>query len=476
MDKLITTAIEKVHSLQGRIDHLHLLHFPSGNPALLITLFSRIAQSLFRRLEEYRQESLEAIKNHNAVKLKSLDREVRLSVLLVKKVASQLRYVEGARVERTPWSFIIPLEKLAQELLPDTRLITRPQWHYNYGVVEIIEQFRKATENLLSGEEKTNIFKDLPMCLYVFSFPSLEQKNVLLHVNFGHEIGHPFAEKYLAQEKPDYLIKIQEKVNEYVRVTEPPDPPLFRTTVRSDELAKRSADIRKRALEEIICDFISVQLFGPAAVFALDEMATFSESLDTVSRKTWHPPWRMRLRLVLEELNWSDWEICLSEISSAFPWGKNLELSVNEKIRSLQNVVADTTDQKHIEDDKSLAFAYDSVGEALPEVKKAIREILKPRLFAVNKDLCLDIFKSIERLYNKIPPNEIDTDEPHQVKTTGIRNILNAGWFYKLTYLNSMFGSSSESFFSDLDILNRLILKAAEMIDLQREYQLYKNR
>jgi murein L,D-transpeptidase YcbB/YkuD len=106
MDKLITTAVEKVHSLQGRINHLHLLHFPSGNPALLITLYSRIAQSLFRSLEEYRNDSLEATKNHNVVKLKSLDREVRLSVLLVKKIASQLRYVEGARVERTPWSFI----------------------------------------------------------------------------------------------------------------------------------------------------------------------------------------------------------------------------------------------------------------------------------------------------------------------------------------------------------------------------------
>jgi hypothetical protein len=475
MDRLITTAIEKVNSLQSRISHLHLLHFPSGNPALLITLFSRIAEALLTRLEEYRREALEAAKNHNAGRLKGIEREVRLSVLLVKKIASQLRYVEGARVERTPWSFIVPLEKLAQKLLTDTRLIIRPQWHYNYGVVEIIEQVLKQVEFLLPSEVLASVFKDLPKCIYVFSFPSLEQKNVLLHVNFGHEIGHPFAEKYLSQEKQDYLIKIQEKVNSYIKSTEPPELPLFSSTVRADELAKRVADVRKRALEEIICDFISVQLFGPAAVFALDEMATFSESLDTVSRRTLHPPWRMRLRLVLEELNWSEWETCLSDVSSKFSWGKSIELSVKEKIQSLQELVRVTADQKHIESDISLAFAYSSVQEALPEVKTFIRNELKAHLFVIDQDLCMNIFKSVERLYNKVPPNEININSSERMETTGLRAILNAGWLYKLTRLNSMFGTSAEEFFRDLDVLNRLILKAAEMIDLQREYEKYKD-
>jgi hypothetical protein len=478
MDHLITAAAEKVHSLKGRIDQLNLLHYPSKNPTLLINLFSRLANLLSIKLEDYREQAQQANSKGDGDRIRQIKREVNLAVILVKKVASHLRYIEGASVERTPWNFIVPLEKLAQQLLINTKMIVRPQWHYNYGVLEIIEQYSKEVEFLLSEEEQKEMFGGFPDHFYILSFPGLERSNVLLHVNFGHEIGHPFAEEYLHQENPKYLLSIQSEVNEYISKTTTADLPLF-TSDKADELAKiakQVANIRRRALEEIICDLVSVKLFGPAAIFALHEVAVFSESFDTVSRRTLYPPWRTRLRLALEEVKWNDWQACLSGISTDFPWGKSVELSIGEQIKLLQEIVKVDSDQRHIKEDVYTNIAYESAYKALPNIKEYLNNRLSSHAFNISRDVCLDIFKCVERLVNHIPPNEIIGNDGKKITSLGLRVILNAGWFYRLTYLTSMFErGGSERFFGELDILNRLILKATEMIDLQREYEKYKN-
>lgn len=479
MDQLITAAAEKVHSLKGRIEQLNLLHYPSSNPALLITLFSRLTNSLSRKLEDYHEQAQHAYRNDDDDKIRHIEREVKLAIILIKKVASHLRYIEGASVERTPWNFIVPLEKLAQNLLINTKLVVRPQWHYNYGVLEITEQYSKEVKNLLTEQDQNEMFRGFPDKFYIMSFPGLERSNVLLHVNFGHEIGHPFAEEYLQNEDPRYLLNIQSEVNSYISRTKTAELPLF-TPNKADELAKiakQVANIRRRALEEIICDLISVKLFGPAAIFALHEVAVFSDSFDTVSRRTLYPPWRTRLRIALEEVKWSDWQACLSQIATDYPWGKSVELSVGEQIKNLQNIAENENDKKHIEGEVLTNIAYKSAYEAMPNIKEHLNNRLNSHAFNVSEKLCLDIFKCVERLVNQIPPNEIIDEGTARNATPGLRVILNAGWFYRLTHLTTMFErGGSERFFRELDILNRLILKATEMIDLQREYESYKSR
>ena len=54
--------------------------------------------------------------------------EIHMIANMVKKyVAPHLRYIEGASVDRNPCSLVNPLQKLTQDIFPNTKLIVRPQ-------------------------------------------------------------------------------------------------------------------------------------------------------------------------------------------------------------------------------------------------------------------------------------------------------------------------------------------------------------
>ena len=59
--------------------------------------------------------------------------------------------------------------------------------------------------------------ENLPEKLYIVSFPGLERSNVLLHVNFGHEIGHQIQDEFFSSEEPSYLVSIQREVEEELK-------------------------------------------------------------------------------------------------------------------------------------------------------------------------------------------------------------------------------------------------------------------
>src|SRR5207248_6529778 len=133
---------------------------------------------------------------------------VKLLVLLTKTLGARLRYIEGASIERTPWSMVHAVQELAQGLLDKTTaLIIRPQWHYNYGGVDVIEEWRSDLNQeadireVFDAAEWNAIVEGLPKNFYVLSFPGLERDNVLLHVSMGHEIGHLVVGDYLNQEE-----------------------------------------------------------------------------------------------------------------------------------------------------------------------------------------------------------------------------------------------------------------------------------
>lgn len=477
MEELTTLAVQKLLALQGRISQLRLLRFPSDNPTFLIDLFSRITETLIEKVKSRYDES-QLYGKADSAERHSLEREIKFSIILAQQIAANLRYIESASVERTPWSCITPLEKLARDLLPDTSIVVRPQWHYNYGVLELVGQYRKKTENFFTREEQDRTYSGLPSYVYVLSFPSIERKNVLLHVNFGHEVGHPFADKYLAGENGVYLLEIKAKVidSDYYKQTEDQQLSLFSAkqaeSVRS--IVNGVADVRRRALQEIICDLVSVELFGVAAVFALHEVATFSENFDSIDERGLYPPWRTRLRLALEAVNWSEWDACLSKVSGAFGWATTVMVAIRNKMTKLQKLVEDDVDQRKIRAEELDKIAYDSVYQALPEVKRFLADELRAYRMNPTESECKNIFRLVERLQNNIPPNEV-VDDANNVVPMEMRTIFNAGWYFKHTYRTSMYDKTyTDDYFSALDVMNRLLLRAAEMSDLQREYATFK--
>jgi len=257
---------------------------------------------------------------------------------------------------------------------------------------------------------------------------------------------------------------------------------------------KRAFQIRRRALEEIAADCFAISIFGPAALLALHEFALFARSMDKVSEATdWYPPWRTRLRYALRHLDWPTWYTCFGTIASDSKWtdgrinsGITILNVLNVHISTLEQLASETDDQTEIQKDPLTEIAYDSLDESLERGKNDLdSQVDQSRKFLSTKERCVEIFALLERLHYKIPPNEVliakpigsDLDLAGRTRTPAtLASIFNAGWFHRVAYLPSIFSfDRSKTYFEELDILNRLVLKGIEMSDLQREYAPYSS-
>jgi len=464
--ELVSAAAEKVNAFRHRVEQIRILPFPSENPKKLIELHFRIAKRLQVKLNEYYKDLLSA--TDSDIKHRILG-DIKLLVNLVKRLAAELRFIEGAKVERTPWSLVQPVEKLAQKLLPGTRLIVRPQWHYNYGILEVIDTYKKATESFFDIKDKEEVFNGLPENIHILSFPGLERGNVLLHVNFGHEIGHPLVQQYLLKEDQNYLIDIRQEAAEATHETRP----IFQI-LEVEELTKRVSEYRKKALQEILADLISVRLFGLAAVFAIYRISLFSEFFDNISEKSLYPPMRTRLRYCLDAIQWPQYSAALERTVRGLNDFLDVKNAVSSKIAQLQNLVRDKRDEENINKKIATRIAYRSVRKALPSALQFINQRTGDTAWHLNEKTAADVFRLVERLKNKVPPNEFASDKGG-MKVGELAAIANAGWFYKLTYLPEIFKVDDPTeYFQEIDIINRLVLRGIEMSDLQREYVVFK--
>jgi hypothetical protein len=479
IDQLITLAVTRIRSVEARLQQIELINFPSKNPRILISLFSRILQALSEQLTTYHDDF--ANETDNSIRERIRSEVQNITFLIIQAIAAHLRYVEGASFERTPWNFVEPIEKLAQEILKEARFVVRPRWLYNFSILEIVQPYKKVLTSLLPPATMTHIFDDLPEKLYIVSFPGLERSNVLLHVNFGHEIGHQIQDVFFSSEDSSYLVQIREEVEEELKNQYPDE------VERSAEAAQRTdtiAKVRKRALEELMADLFSLKLFGPAAIFALHEIPMLTGSFDDIPvPDSFYPPWRMRLREVFKEANWAEIEATITTMCSTDLPGVSRELADNivqqltERMNLLESLTSEVPDQHNIDRHLTLRIAYKSVADALPKVRLFLTEQFGAHSCPVDESFWADVFHLVGRLDRNIPPNEIIGPDG-TMRIADIRRILNSGWLYKVTKLSSMYtnGIVETQFCDDLHILNNLVLKAVEMSDLQKEYTNYKLR
>ena len=84
---------------------------------------------------------------------------LRICDRAIKRVAAYLRFVDGALPHRLPWSAAPAFEKLARELLPDTQLMLRAKWNYNYAtrLEDIRGELAKEAAALLNRRRKQKL-------------------------------------------------------------------------------------------------------------------------------------------------------------------------------------------------------------------------------------------------------------------------------------------------------------------------------
>ncbi|MBD3376702.1 hypothetical protein GF406_16825 [candidate division KSB1 bacterium] len=473
---ILQQVVYKINAIKSECASLSKKEFPSSLALLLITLFKNFCLYSERALDKfYEKHAIDEIEE-------TALRDLHLLNFAVNNMGADLRYISGSMVDRVPWSLVSPLQGFLDELLPrefQVQIILRPHWHYNYGISRenLIEVYRNIFNGIaknLNLPDPDEFFSDLPDDIRSVSFPYLEKKNLLMHANFGHEIGHLIVHKIVDEKEADFIKKSQPQLEKLfskqpgIRIDKKFE---FGQKQQLAHLMDTAINMWRRGMEELLADYVGVRLFGPSALFAAFEIAINQKELQ---RKSWispssrngfYPPWPYRIALMCEDLK----ESSLLEMATF----------ENEELKSkwigyfhfIQDTVRDFDSQKKNNELEEVVYGF--IEKYRNEMKNRIQKL------GIKFPNTRDLYDGIEYLYGRlkhdIPPNAVEnhlvtTDLPSCIRITS------ACWLYKLdTILTRLKPIDSVLSMNERQKkLNRLGLKAVEYSFIQNLWNQYE--
>jgi len=459
MDKsaAVSALFLKAQQIFDNASRLSLLSFPSERPRDFALFLCEVC----KRLQDL---ILQGHFNEVDERLVTMT-----TIFLVDEVAPMVRFIEGASSDNTPANLVLPLEKIGEATIAGAKFIVRRQWHYNYAAVELRSVLEPPLLRLPAKAEWQHVLDKLPSHLYAISFPYLEKDNAPLHVSLAHEIGHHVAQRYLAEEDgTEILDELHADIAQKITTED--------AVQRAEEVGRgvtRANRLRQAALVELLSDAVSAHVFGPAALFALYEISSLSESMDKISADM-HPPWHLRIWHMLEVLHELDFINKQSLTLTSWPQGlppsvDQVKPTIDEWLGNLRVIVSERKDLAEIEKHVPSTCAYASVRKKLPDIRKfAAANCPKPAY--EQSHFREEVPKLLERLYMGLPPNQV---EHSLTKTQDVRlaSILGSAWLYKLTCLASVFERDPKQYVEQVHTLHRLILKAIELCEVKTQYR-----
>ena len=414
---------------------------------------------------------------------------LRTTDFLVKTVAEQVRYIEAAHTERLPWSIVASFEKLVAAFLPEIQIMLRAMWRYNYAfhMVDQGEWFRRALEAYREYVPTMDLEKDvlteMQNPFHIISFPSLEQKHILLHSLLGHEIGHLLANRFLTKEREAaFLERVKAEVtavaDEELKTLPAGVEEDLRRTIREQTIGaalQEALTLWRRALEELLSDAAAVFLFGPAALLSMLDLAIQNPLDEAPEAATQHyPPWRMRLRRALllldEEKDW------FPVPSSLFNGDSTRAARVNDRVTFIRTLVAATSDTAAVNRSKLAQIAFREVAALMGDGHTFLLTTSKLATHRPNpKTLYQRLPVLVERLDHHIPPNAFE-ETLEDVRVADFAEILNATWFHKVSTspFDAVTGEFLEKAVDARNLINNLTLKAIEFAHLATEYRAWQ--
>jgi hypothetical protein len=279
------------------------------------------------------------------------------------------------------------------------------------------------------------------------------------------------ASDYLTYEQgtAEFKAAFESAVND-VLAKVPPPPGLDQMAALKYRIAisNRVAQIRKRALEELISDYVGTLLFGPSALLASYEIFSLQDLDAAPSAGDLYPPSRYRLRFVYATLCEENFVGALGELSSKGREDQREAFAATVKL--LQRIAALTSaddDLKALDVDLVIARTYAWVKESLDQAKKYAKEKLPADMVYSSNAFLTELPELIARLDLNVPPSELGTFP--DIKLPSWQSALMSGWIMRI--MGKRLGADSADFtLSDFDALHKLVLRAIENIGLHREY------
>lgn len=480
LNECILEIISHCRYIRKKCDLLLSFNYASESPRNFTRVFINIAKYLEDIIIQINCDLFDR-KKKNKLSDQVIDEFISVLIIiddLVRRISSDIRFIDAARTERIPWSIVKPIEDITYDLIQNVTIMLRSKWKYNYSVItnDIHKYYSyritEINENINIGikiQKPDNVFGDFNKPFHIISFPSLEQKNILLHCLIGHEIGHLLIHKEFIDRlhRPKILTEvlkpkiIKELKREGINLRQ------YELTNKVNE----AYEILIRGLDELLSDAIGTLIFGPAFLFSMYELA-IQQDLDLQPKydNNFYPPWRYRIRNI--------YQLLFSKKYKILPF-KNIKFKNTRqligRIKLINACVNKNTDLKIINQDIILNIVYKLIKEAnhnlLPFIEKSIRKhIINPSKLYDHLPLL------INRIDNGIPPNVIEYSNKRKL-VASLVEIINAAWVYKICWndryiINNKY---NEKVFDKRNILNRLILKSIEYSYIEKKYNNISN-
>lgn len=441
----------------------HAGGFPTRTPERLCDLISHSVDLIAGHLPQTPPEHLS---------------DVNLFICLI---AEHLRFVERSRMAHTPWSMIQATEQfLVKQAGADSHFILRPQWSYNYSLTgEFVEYHRTAMGSMSwipSGIWEEGLGSLAEERIYCIAFPRIERLNAPLHANWGHELGHIIAARWIqkefgrlwADEESQIKSRMQKTIEE--RIPHIPDQALFRGIVIDQyvsDLASTAMRVARQGITELICDAIGVHLFGPAALAASLEFSAGLSLDESPKSCNMYPPWRYRLRLMFDacETDLKQQTVQAGGKEAIYP-GPTVG-AFWKWVSGARHLVTQKPDHTVLYQDMAVREAYDLIRKKWEEIRTQALGMLpseSQRAYRLTERLAT-IEDLVSKLERDIPPSEVGAWP--ETSTALFQDIINAAWVFKARKLAQ---DDRWACTENIERLHRLILKAIEASFVQSRF------
>lgn len=424
----------------------HLTDYPTSAPRCVCELVTQLTRLVQQHIAQAPDDQLK-----------------HLSVMLC-GWTEHLRYVERAKTADTPWSIVLSVERFFRPIVGgNPSFIVRPQWSYNYQIHELISPLRQnmAALRWIPLAVYENLFPN--ELVFVLSFPRVERINVTLHANWGHEVGHVIARRWIEKRLPALWQPIEDELKGELQrelgIRPEDNGPTASASLRIAEYVKRGLRVIEKGLLELIADAVGVHLLGPASLLAAAEYAARHDLDVSPLAGRYYPPWRYRLRRMYEQC-----AVDLVHIQENFSDDPVFESFIRYCCR-LQAVTCETTDVSTLRVNGLTKVCYDAIDREWENIRHEALTLLSSSCPLQYKmmDRVSALRAIADRLAAHIPPNDVGTYEMPEVAR--FEDLLNGGWLEKLRLPLNASGELEGA-----ETLYRLLLKGIESTFLQFTY------
>ncbi|HWX20146.1 MAG TPA: hypothetical protein VN578_09615 [Candidatus Binatia bacterium] len=398
------------------------------------------------------------------------------------QIQTLVEEIEASNNAHIAWPLVSCCDHIWKQFFPsgEAQIFYSVMTEHNYGIGSFSFRLKRLIEKVLPPSEVEKILKG--QNLYCLQLASLEDENLPLYANIGHEFGHALYRsrkeailKLLASEC-DGVYKLI--VSELTRL----DPALVQ------KRKTKTALIIRGIATELFCDLIGFLISGPAFLLSLHEMAwgvdqgTWRAGLTpTAASIHAYPSYHFRFHCLRKRERTASFEAEANRVFKALEKGDLCEMS-----SYLSTITADhSADRVEVsafsDPDNDRLAVESAITKHLGQLKVALEGFVarcwNEFLTSNMKDKEFppvsteDVFQLLRRLEKDILPNIIPNNTLLGVPAS-FSAILNASAIYRVHVLSTSDNTSGpDEIYRDIQKVERLTAKALEVSYIQGEFK-----